>query len=156
MISGRISEQDYLAAQRLHRKRGRKKLVALLAGLSAAGALAMWLHLSPYDVFFFGAAGALLVDLWPGAYDWKHRKIYKQQASLKQTFSYLWDPDALHASSEGGNATRKWRDYWRFSEDEHLFLLYHTDVMFEIIPKAWFADPDEIQAFRKLASKVGT
>jgi hypothetical protein len=36
-----------------------------------------------------------------------------------------------------------------------MFLLYHSDVMFEIFPKSWFLSPEQVESFRQLASRVG-
>jgi hypothetical protein len=35
-------------------------------------------------------------------------------------------------------------------------MLYHSDNMFEIIPKAWFANYAQIEEFRRIARHVGT
>ena len=157
MISGRISEEDYLSAQRLHHSRGRIKRIMFLSVLAVVGLLLFWFSFSPYAAILLGmGAGGLLVESWPGAYDWKRRKLYKQQASLKEQFTYSWDADALRVSSESGAASRKWKDYIRHAENERMFLLYHSDIMFEIFPKSWFSSSEQLGDFRDLASRAGT
>jgi hypothetical protein len=54
-----------------------------------------------------------------------------------------------------GQASRPWLDYVKSKEDNQVFLLYHSDVMFEIIPKSWFRSSEQVEAFRRLSSRAG-
>ena len=45
-----------------------------------------------------------------------------------------------------------WRDYRKWKEGKTVFLLYHTDAMFQIIPKASFS-LDQQAALRQILAQ---
>jgi len=51
-------------------------------------------------------------------------------------------------------AKRRWSDYTKLRENEEVLLLYHSDVMFEVFPKAWFNGQAQMDEFRRLASRA--
>ncbi|MGP0021707.1 MAG: YcxB family protein [Candidatus Sulfotelmatobacter sp.] len=50
------------------------------------------------------------------------------------------------------DANLKWSLYLRFLESDRVFLLYQTNRMFNLLPKAAFG-PGEIEEFRQLARR---
>ncbi|MGY0613458.1 YcxB family protein [Luteimonas sp. A501] len=159
MITAAISSKDYLTALRLHRKRAVTRQLLVLAVLAATGVLVIAVGYMLIGLILIGAGvGGLIGELvqskliLPG----RAEKIYNQQASLRATYTYSWDNDGLSVSSETGHARRPWSDYIKFLESDQLFLLYHSDIMFEIFPKSWFSRQEQAGEFRALASRVGT
>lgn len=150
-ISGTLTADDYVAAQRLHLRKWRKRQHWVLGGLAAAGLIVM--SIGPFMLgailFGAGAGGAIgammqykrtLPRVW--------RKLFEQQQSLQQPFHYRWDNAGLHVSTPLAQALRPWPHFIRRIEDENSLLLYHSDAMFELIPKRWFGNarlPDDLE-----------
>jgi YcxB-like protein len=67
---------------------------------------------------------------------------------MHEEFTYRVDDSGLYVSTPLGQAHRPWANFLRYRENDDLFLLYHSDVMFELLPKRWFADDTALNAFR--------
>ncbi len=159
MISVAISSQDYLAALRLHRERLVKRQLLVLAALTFAGLLAIAIGFRFVGIVLIGAGvGGFIGEFVQSQFflPRKVRRIYSQQASLKASHTYSWDEDSISISSETGYAKRPWSEYIKSLENDHLFLLYHSDIMFEMFPKSSFHSQEQLDGFRALASRVGT
>ena len=163
MISGIISLDDYLAAQRLHQRRPLRRALTLAAMLLLVGV----------PLFVFGtrdsvsAIGGVLIGIGGGGmiglallYGWKVprklRRLHAQQAALRHAVTYAWDETGLEIAWSGGQARRPWSDFIRYRESPQVLLLYHNDMLFDVVPTAWFADAAQREAFRRLAARVGT
>ena len=159
MISGAITSQHYLAALRLHRKRAVKRQLLILVVSAVAGVVIVAAGYMLAGLILVGAGvGGLIGEFVQSRFVLPRRaeKIYNQQAALRATYTYSWDKDGVRVSSESVQAKRPWSDYIKTLEDDHLLLLYHSDIMFEIFPKSWFASREQADAFRALASRAGT
>lgn len=158
MISGAISADDFLSARRLHRQSmGRRQLV-VFAAIVLIGLLIVWTGDFSLEIIIFGAGTGGLVGelvlsrlLLPR----RHLRIYHQQISLRSNYTYSWDAESISVVCDSGQAKRSWSDYVKSRENDQMFLLYHSDVMFEIFPKSWFLSPEQVESFRQLASQVG-
>lgn len=69
--------------------------------------------------------------------------------------TYTWDSDFIAAQGVSGQSRRAWKNYAKFKENEEMFLLYHADNMFEMLPKRWFISDAQIAEFRGCASRAG-
>lgn len=78
------------------------------------------------------------------------RRIFRQQKNLQRPLEFGWDRETVWSSSEIGNTKRPWSDFTKWRELKGLFLLYHSDVMFQMIPKRSFPNPDAVDEFRQL------
>lgn len=162
MISGIISVDDYLAAQRLHtRHQLRRALlvltVALLVGLVLV--LSLPSKATVFGAMLIGGGGGGLIGLgitraW--ILPRKVRRLHAQQATLRHVITYAWDETEIEVSWAGGRSRHPWTDYVRCRENAQLLLLYHNDLLFELVPMSWFADDAQREAFRRLATRVGT
>ena len=154
MISGAISFKNFLAAQRLHRQAIAKRVVTFFVFLIFVGVAVILTDQATLGLVVVGGAiGGLLGELFQSKFllPRKSAKLYKQQAALKSTFTYSWDQEHLCAASATGSSKRPWVDYVQSKENEQLFLLYHSDCLFEMLPKSWFPNPELIAEFRRLA-----
>ena len=158
MISGTLSEDDYLAAQRLHRRAYVRRQSLVLAALLPIGLIVAWAgYFLPGAALLGAGVGGFIGELFCSRFSIprRHRRIYRQQVSLRSPYTYSWDSECLSVVSETGQARRPWSDYVRSKENDEVFLLYHSDTMFEVIPKVWFQGREQAEAFRRLASQVG-
>jgi hypothetical protein len=159
MISGAISSKHYLDALRLHRQKAVKRQLLVLVALAAVGVLVAAAGYRLIGLILIGAGvGGLIGEFIQSRFllPRKAEKIYNQQAALRANYTYSWDKDGVSVSSATVQAKRPWSDYIKTLENEHLLLLYHSDIMFEIFPKTWFANPEQADEFRVLATRVGT
>ncbi len=107
MISGKLSDSDFLAAQRLHRRRSSRGVTVASLIVAAAGAVvllaadrAAGLALLTVAVCGLPGEGAQNYLLLP----WQARRLYRQCAAFRQTFRYFWDEDHLADASDDGNS----------------------------------------------------
>jgi len=76
------------------------------------------------------------------------KKIYAQQKELHSPFEIEFTDTAMIFSNEFGNATRPWNHFTKWKENDELILLYHSDVIYNILPKRIFTDPQQIDAVK--------
>ncbi len=151
MISGNISVTDYLQAQRLHRKSAAKWLKILVFLICACGTAMLIVGYRQFGVLMLCAGVGIFMSecLFANLYLPRFvKKNHAQRKDLASQFTYSWDAEYVEAKSDTGSSRRPWSHYAKLKEDEHLFLLYHADNMFEMLPKSWFPNSEKIQEFR--------
>lgn len=158
MITGIISIDDFLNAQRLHRANALRGfyrffriaiLIAIPVCFYLVKALGLTLALLSIGVAIGGQITSKLI------LPWKVRRLHRQQKDLAFPFTYTWNAEFLEGQGVSGQSKRAWTNYHKFREDRHVFLLYHSDNLFEVFPKRWFSDNEQIDEFRRLASQAG-
>lgn len=154
-----VSERDYVLAHFVHmRPRPALKAVGWLLVILyvGAGALTAWRT---------RASGPWNAELWmilaPGVYltirllviePWRLRRLYRQHARPGGSFRLTAHPDRAEVSSVNGHVSIPWTDFRKWKEGKTVFLLYHTDVLFHILPKSAF-DSSQQDALRELLSQ---
>lgn len=158
MINGMISAADFVQAQHLHRKSGARRVNMAAAALAACGAAATVAGVGDFGwIALCGGVGGLIGEfvnahlLMPR----KVRKLHAQQKSFAEQITYAWDTEFISCQTRSGSARRPWSHYLKVKEDEHVFLLYHADNLFEMFPKPWFPNAETLEDFRKLACRSG-
>ncbi len=154
MISGLFTAEDLIAAQRVHRKPAVRRIRIVAGLIIAAGVARLVLAGQPDGIAILCAGAAALASeaftafvLLPS----RARKLHAQQADFREPVFYSWDDEAVEAKGFGGQSRRRWADYVKVSEGPDTILLYHNDQLYEAIPKRWFADASQLEAFMKLA-----
>jgi hypothetical protein len=94
-------------------------------------------------VFIASAAALYRYALLP----WRVKKIFQQQKELSMPYEIEITDAGLNITNELGNSLRPWKNFSKWKESKELFLLYHSDVMFTILPKR-FTDSAQIEAIR--------
>jgi hypothetical protein len=153
---------DVLQAYRLSTARRRRRAVLI------NGAIVLLID----AVFFFGVpelpvwlraavvagsiAGGIIVPNLLGAWLFPRRirRIYRQQRTLHLDYVVRWDADAMVAASENGHNVTPWRDVLRWREDAHTVLVYHSDLLFQFIPKR-AASEAQLASLRGAAEAAG-
>lgn len=154
MISGKISLEDFLAAQRLHRWRYLRRLLIVSMLAIAFGLLLMAIGHAKIGIFFLLASIGWLIGTFYFSFlvrPYKVQRLYRQDAALQSSFTYTWDTELLRCVAEYGNSEQPWATYIKLLENKSLFLLYPCDNMILIFPKKWFNTPEQITEFRQLA-----
>jgi hypothetical protein len=154
MITGVVSEQDYVEAQRVHRQRLAAQLNWSLAVVAACGVALAVAGVKPWGLIaaIAGLGGligeAIQARLYIPA---QARKHYHQFKGIEAPITYRWNSETISVQSERGAGERKWNDILKVRESEHVFLLYTTDVLFEVVPKRWFENAEQALEFGTLA-----
>jgi hypothetical protein len=157
MIHGKISVNDYLIAQRLHRRSVAKWVNIATAALAACGLAMLLAGANRLGlIVLFGGVGGLVGEGFVANIQLPRRvaKLHAQQKDFAEQVTYSWDGQYIEAQSQTGSARRPWTHYAKVKEDEHIFLLYHSDNIFEMLPKSWFPSQELINEFRKLALRA--
>jgi hypothetical protein len=81
------------------------------------------------------------------------KKIFTQQKELNSPFEIEFTDDAMIASNEFGNSTRPWKNFTKWKENNELIMVYHSDVMYSILPKRIFTDSQQIETVKSYLEK---
>jgi hypothetical protein len=154
MVSGVVSEQDYVDAHGLHRRPVAIAVNGTMAAILVVGVALLLAGAKQWGlILWIGGIGgfigeAIQARLYLPA---RVRKLYSQFRGIDAPVTYRWNSSTLSVQSRRGAGERAWSDILKVREDDRLFLLYATDHLFEVVPKAWFASPDQVAEFRALA-----
>ena len=84
------------------------------------------------------------------------RKIFWQQKAMQIPYSYTVTDEAVMTKSEISEEKLPWNHFIKWKEGKNLFVIYHSDVMFRMVPKRCFMSPEEMTQFRQLLeTKLG-
>jgi len=99
-------------------------------------------HNSPYLYFLFYLP-------------WKFKRSYRQYKALHSNISIVINNLGISGNSDHGNFNFEWSIFKNFKENKDIFLIYHTDYLFHIIPKRCFDDTqDSIKISNLLHEKI--
>jgi hypothetical protein len=150
-ITGTYSLDDLSAGAWLH---FRRKLVVLLLGLALFAYMAFNLRSEGPDWAFWVPVCLVVWSLAVVAIaiPYRYRREFAQRKDLRHPFTFEPDTSGLRVTSAALSGTKPWSDYLKWKEDRSVFLLYMSDRTFTIMPKRFFASPQDEQAFRELVS----
>jgi len=147
-IEGQIQWTDYLEAQLLHLRPAKWLRIVLYCIFGLIGcSLVILLVSSGGDWYLtieylipilFVLALFLLFRyvLLPG----RVRHIYGQQKELAEPFEYEITDAGLTVANKYGHSIRPWGNFAKWKENKNLLLLYHSDVLFTMIPRRFCTD----------------
>lgn len=78
------------------------------------------------------------------------RRIYHQQRNLHRDLTLAWDDDELRYTWAKGHSRSAFADYLRWAENRDIILLFHSDTLFQFIPKR-VLDHAQIEDLRSIA-----
>ncbi len=155
---------DLEAAQRLHiRVASLRTLLYLVVFVVVVGAYFSWTLPQPSTsgllvnlaiVTVVGIAilvGLTLISRWLGL-PMRARRIFQQQKNLQRPYQLSWDSEAVQTASANGNSKMPWTEFLKWRESKQIFLLYRSDVLFQMYPKRYFT-AEQIDEFRSLAKR---
>lgn len=148
-ITGHITAQEYIAAGHLHRRR-KVVLGYWISGILVLAGIIVFFAVAPKPGFVLagaGIGGAIGGFIESRLYlPWRLRQLHAQSKTADVTCT--WDEDKLFFSSENGQGYQLWADFRKAKENDELILLYHNDVLYQIIAKRWFATASDLDSFR--------
>jgi len=151
MVTGQITEAEFIAAHQLHR--GKVAYVTRVTALIAAsvGLILFFAVSKQYGlILLLGGIGGLLGELAQSQLflPFRLRRLYAQVKG-RTDITYSWNSATLSLKSALGNAERPWTGFHKAKESDKVFLLYFNDAIFEIVSKRWFQTPEQVNDFRQ-------
>ena len=163
MISfrGELTADDYVAANKLHmRRRGWRRAVWVvfwvLLGVGALLSADIAVQdpkagLPPLLLILFIAVVQLFVRLL--YLPRRVRRVYSQQRSLQLPFEGVCTESGIESTNANTTSRLPWSHLIRWKEGPTLFVVYQSDLMFNIVPKRCFAQPEQVDEFRALLTE---
>ena len=81
------------------------------------------------------------------------KKLFAQQKELNLPIEFEFTDTGMNTTNELGNSTRPWAHFVKWKENKDLLMLYHSDVLFSMIPKRFFADPQQVETVKSFLEK---
>lgn len=150
MISGQISEHEYIAAHKLHRKRAASAIAAATAAVAVLGFILFFVASRKWGVVLIvGAIGGFIGEAIQNRFflPSKLRRLYAQIKN-RTDVTYAWDHEKLMLISPRGHAERPWSEFLKARENDEVILLYYNDALYEIVSKRWFGDQNDLDTFK--------
>lgn len=155
-----ISLTDYLRADRLHLKPRKKfRIIAYILACVPASAIILSFICGKSESTASGWASigvlAYLAVIFLVIRPRRIRKIYNQSVALKQLITLSYTNETIHFVCEAGETKMKWKDFIKWRQDKHLFAIYHSDAMYQIIPKRSITESESAEIESALRANVG-
>ena len=150
MITGQVSEYEYVIAHRVHRRRIAIVMKCVLSVLFVSGVVIYLTASQKWGMIIaMGGIGGFIGEVAQVHFfmPMRLRRLYSQTQG-RTDITYSWDQTNLIATTEKGYATRAWTEFPKAREDSHVVLLYYNDALFEIVSKRWFRDQAQVDEFR--------
>lgn len=161
-IKGQFQWTDYLNAQLLHMQpNGFIRVVRLVAYSFMVLTFIIVLFMSLLGQLDFDIAYILpvllLVVIFP-LYRYvllpnRVKKLFAQQKELNLPIELEFTDSGLGTSNELGNSTRPWTHFIKWKENKELILLYHSDILFSMIPVRFFTDLQQVEILKSFLEK---
>jgi hypothetical protein len=144
-VTFQLEPEDYVAANRLHsrmifRRPWRRTLLACVIFGEALYLYLAWSRppISALDIFIsivvicafaFPVLGHLLY------LPYKTRKVFREQKNLHYPLTMSWSEAGFKIENQQGSSVTPWGDFFKWSEDSRILLLYHSSRLFYMVPK---------------------
>jgi hypothetical protein len=158
----RLSLDDLIAAYRVHARASLLRSLAIVtAAVTVGGLWSVSKSLSVMTIANVFVVLALILAFGIGigilsqrfAIPFRARRIYRQQKNLQRPYQLSWDDANVRTASAEGSAATPWNDFLKWREGKYTFLLYRSDMLFQMFPKRAFHDQTQIDEFRRLAQQ---
>jgi len=138
-FEGKFTEEDYLNANKLHRRYSRTWRWLYIVLVTELALLIFFAFLlQRWTPAIIGVLLALVMILYMAFYlPNRLRKLFKQQKDLHRPFTITVDEAGLQYINEMGEAKRLWNIFLKWKEDENILILYHSDLLFSMLPKRY-------------------
>jgi YcxB-like protein len=149
-IQGQLEWTDYLETQLLHLRPTGWVRVALyiflvLAGLAFIGLSYLSVVSQDFTQIETCIVPVLIVGVVFLLYRYvflprRIRQLFEQQKELSSPFEIEISDTGIKATNIYGYSNRPWSNFRKWKESSNLIMLYHSDVLFTMIPKRFCAD----------------
>jgi hypothetical protein len=160
-FGGQLTADDDVAANKLHmQRRGwqRVRWIVFWVLLGVGGLLSAEIAvqdpkagLTPLLLILFIAAVQLFVRLF--YLPRRVCRVYSQQRSLHLPFEAVCTDSGIDCTSANSRTQLPWSHLIRWKEGATLFVVYQSDLMFNVVPKRGFTQPEHVDEFRGLLTE---
>lgn len=155
--SGMISTTDLIRAGWLHVMPRRRTDSAIGLMLLSLAVWALWMSFQPHPrVDLPRARWVLLACLLylPTVFliyhPYKCRREFTQRKDLHSPLRFQITEEGIGFHVQSTTLLRPWGDYHKWREGRAMFLLYFSDTLYQMMPKRFFSEPDDVDKFRTL------
>jgi hypothetical protein len=160
-IDIQLSEEDYVAANRLSLSYRRMAYLLLIGALVMVGFIVAVQYMFhggvlnlPLLVVVVGGYFVVLA-IWMAVVRFlllpvRARRIFRQQKAMRRQHRLSWDENGLIVESTTGHAITLWSDIVKWRENRRLFLVYTSDIHVRMVPKRAFSTPEQVAEFGHL------
>lgn len=146
----------------LRSRRGLVRLGVVAVSASVLFGAVMWTGStqSMVGIAVFTILSPLMIVAVPAAVVWfvsprVSRRMFAQQASLRQPYRLTWDDAYYRTAGEGGQAVIAWGNFFRIERSERLITLYESQVLRRIIPLRFLSAEQRADIERIIAPFLG-
>jgi YcxB-like protein len=161
-IAGKYLWTDYLDAQLLHMTpRPATRTTFWLLGVALAiFIVAIPIYHIPFESWSACLVPAFILASLYAIYRYvllprQVKRIFSQQQELNSPFEMDFSQAGLGFSNEFGQSLRPWPTFHKWKENEKMFVLYHSDIMYTMCPKRLFAGNNYLDAVKHYLSENG-
>ncbi len=154
-LNYRITQDDFIAAQRAHQQRNRSGRLQFKIGMFLFG---WFLFLALFSVVFTPRVWLnytlplLLAASYLYLYYFAHRIAYRRNAGVFGDIRVDISDEGVHVVTSNSESTVPWARYGRWIESNKVFLLYMGERTFNIIPKRVLS-PEQQEFLRGLLKR---
>ena len=142
-----ITEDQYVAAMRLHSRRQLRVLPLILIMLALfLGVATLSLTTAFITVGFFAAYVAMIFYLVRSSI----KKSYRSLPQLHGDQTIQFSEEGLVWHNHYALAKLKWPLYQKFAVDDNMYLLYQGPTIFNVVPRSAFHSQEQEDAFRMI------
>lgn len=150
----KLKPEDYIKAQYLHMQPspwlkylGITLLSLCLVVLVASGpsSVSLTTTFSAFAPIFL--LGLLYAFILFAVIPWKVRRIFAQQKTLHVEYQTAISPEMIESTSENGNMRMRLSDFHKYKVGKDLILLYHSQALFHMFPRRFFASEEDFKTF---------
>jgi hypothetical protein len=156
MQTASVTERDHYEAQRLHATPSGVKAFGFVL---VAAVFALYLHeeVGVSSGILLGACIGAVVGVL-GFYfvflPFKCARIYRQQRNLQIPFQFSWDDEGVFMKNEMAEGKTKWSDFRKYKQNKSVIMLYHSDALFNLVPKSAFSDAGQLADFMAHVERI--
>ncbi|MDD7793174.1 YcxB family protein [Clostridium sp. 'White wine YQ'] len=153
-VKGKLTLEDYkkLTSYYMGRLSKQMLIVVYLLFLGVYGIIFYKRYGIPF-VLIAGVFGTLVVYLALYiATRQRIKKTFKKDTALNNDFVYTINKKGVHVQSERGGDIYYWKDITEATNHKDLYILNIPKVKTILIPKNFFGDEDETEAFKKIVA----
>src|SRR2546428_7228240 len=81
------------------------------------------------------------------------RRLYSQERNLQLPFESVCTERGIEWTNPNGRTQLPWSHVIRWKEGDTLSVLSQSDLVFNMVPKRCFAQPEQVEAFRSLLTE---
>ncbi len=67
---------------------------------------------------------------------WQSRRHYRETSAFADEISVEWDAEKFRLGGARGNMALAWSDFYRWTDNDSLLLLYQSHILYHVVPKS--------------------